>query len=160
MQAKQVVNKPTAASCARVDCVQYSRQTSSQSGFIDKPISSQTTPAGARVREGRRSVANPDAYFKAWREAKWGGNFDPVRAAVEEAVAAFSSGKSAEAQENDRCIWLKIANRVGFESFLDALDQKSAEIREDQQRGKRLRDPAASFQKLLNKRFPKKGGAR
>ena len=67
--------------------------------------------------------------------------------------------KSAEARENDRRMWLKIANRVGFESFLDALDQKSAEIQEDNQRGKRLRDPAAAFQKLLNKRFPKEGGA-
>lgn len=156
---------PPAASCERVDCV----QTSSQSGFINKPICSQTAGASARVREGRRHVANPSAYFKAWREAKWGGDFDPVRAAVEEAVAAFSSGKCAEARENDRRIWLKIANRVGFESFLDAFDQKSAEIREDEQRGRRLRDPAASFQKLLNKRFPKgspsaahneKGGAR
>ena len=138
-----------------MDCV----QTSSQSGFIDKPSSSQTTGAGARVREGLRPIAKPDAYFKAWREAKWCGDFDPVRTAVEEAVSAFSSGKSAEAQENDRRIWLKIANRVGFESFLDALDQKSAEIQEDNQRGKRLRDPAAAFQKLLNKRFPKEGGA-
>ncbi len=156
MQAKQVANA-SAASCAHVDCV-HSSQSSSQTGFIDKPIRSQTTGAGARACEGRRPIANPAAYFRAWREAKWGGDFDPVRAAVEEAVTAFSSGKSAESQENDRRIWLKIANRVGFESFLDALDQKSAEIREDKQRGRRLRDLAASFQKLLNRRFPK-GGA-
>ena len=160
MKQEKVINSPAPAlACARVDCVQYSRQTSSQSGFINKPISSQTTGAGACVREGNAKVRNPAAYFKAWREAKWGGNFDPVRVAVDEAVAAFSSGKSAEAQESDRRIWLKIANRIGFESFLDALDQKSAEIREVNQRGRSLRDPAASFQKLLNKRFPK-GGAK
>ena len=75
------------------------------------------------------------------------------------AVAAFSSEKSAEAQESDRRIWLKIANRIGLERFLDAFDQKSAEIRELAARGKRLHQPAASFQKLLNARFPK-GGAR
>ena len=149
--------------------LEKSSQSSSQSGFINKPISSQSTGASARahVREGRRHIANRGTYFKAWREAKWGDDFDPVRAAVDEAVAAFSSGKSAEARENDRRMWLKIANRVGFESFLDALDQKSAEILEEKQCGRRLLDPSASFQKLLNKRFPKvsnspsmaKGGA-
>ena len=142
------------ASRARVDCV----QTSSQSGYLNIP-SSQTTRARTRVREGRKPIANPTAYFKAWREAQWGGDFDPVREAVEEAVAAFSSGKSADGQANDRRVWLKIANRIGFENFLDALYQKSAEIREDEQRGKRLRAPAAAFQKLLNARFPKEGGA-
>ncbi len=50
------------------------------------------------MREGLPPIANPAAYFKAWREAKWGGDFDPVRVAVDEAVAAFSSGKSAAAQ--------------------------------------------------------------
>ena len=158
MQAKQVANAD-AASCARVDCV-HSSQSSSQTGFINKPIRSQTTGAGARVREGRRSVANPDAYFKAWREAKFGGDFDPVRVAVDEAVAAFSSGKSAEGQESDRRIWLKIANRVGFENFLDALDQKKSELRNDNPHGKRVIAPSSAFQKLLNTRFPKKGGAR
>ena len=53
------------------------------------------------MREGLPPIANPAAYFKAWREAKWGGDFDPVRVAVDEAVAAFSSGKSAEAQADD-----------------------------------------------------------
>ena len=41
----------SAASRARVDCLH-----SSQSGFIDKPISSQTTSAGARVRDGRLRI--------------------------------------------------------------------------------------------------------
>ena len=158
MEKEKVVNSHASPSCARVDCV-HGSQSSSQSGFIDKPIRRQSTPARVRVREGLPPIANPAAYFKAWREAKWGGDFDPVCAAVEEAVAAFSSGKSAEAQADDRRIWLKIANRIGFESFLDALDQKRSEIRELAERGKRLRQPAASFQKLLNKRFPKGGAA-
>lgn len=138
-----------------------SRQSSSQSGsqssrqtrFIDKPVCSQSTPACARVRD-------PEAYFKAWREAKFGGDFDPVSMAVEEAVAEFSSGKSAAGVAVDRALWLKIANRVGFENFLDALDQKKSEIRELEAQGKRLLTPAASFQKLLNRRFPTEGGAR
>ena len=158
MTEAKVINSPASRMCARVDCV-HGSQSSSQSGFIDKPISSQTAPARVRTREGHAAIRNPKAYFKAWREAKFGGDFDPVRVAVDEAVAAFSSGKSAEGQESDRRIWLKIANRIGFESFLDALDQKRSEIRELAERGKRLRQPAASFQKLLNKRFPK-GGAR
>ena len=157
MTEAKVINSPD-ASCARVDCV-HGSQSSSQSGFIDKPISSQTTPARVRVREGLPPIANPVAYFRAWRGAKWGGDFDPVRVAVDEAVKAFSSGKSAEAQANDRRIWLKIANRVGFESFLDALDQKQSEMRELAEHGKRLHHPASAFQKLLNRRFPK-GGAR
>lgn len=158
MTEARVVNSPASRMCARVDCV-HGRQSSSRSGFIDQPNSSQSTPARVRMREGLPPIANPATYFKAWREAKWGGDFDPVRVAVDEAVAAFSSGKSAEAQADDRRIWLKIANRIGFESFLDALDQKRSEIRELAERGKRLRQPAASFQKLLNRRFPK-GGAR
>ena len=82
---------------------------------------------------GLAPIANPTAYFKAWREAKWGGDFDPVRVAVDEAVKAFSSGKSAEAQANDRRIWLKITNRIGFEAFLDAFDQKRAELEDHRQ---------------------------
>ena len=143
--------------CARVDCVQYSTQTSTQSGFIDKPICSQTTRA--RTREGLTPLRNPKAYFDAWRSATVGDSTDYLRIAVNEAVEAFSSDKSAEAQESDRRIWLKIANRIGLERFLDAFDQKSAEIRELAARGKRLASPSKSFQKLLNKRFPK-GGAK
>ena len=71
----------------------------------------------------------------------------------------LSSGKSAEAQENDRRIWLKSANRIGLERFFDTFDQKQSEIRELAERGGRLWNPAASIQKLLNRRFPK-GGAK
>ena len=158
MTEAKVINSPAPAlACARVDCVQYSTQTSTQtstqSGFIDKPICSQTTRA--RTREGLPPLRNPKAYFDAWRSATVGDSTDYLRIAVNEAVEAFSSDKSAEAQESDRRIWLKIANRIGLEHFLDAFDQKSAEIRELAARGKRLASPSKSFQKLLNKRFPK-----
>ena len=48
---KQELSTGAAPSRARVGCLH-----SSQSGFIDKPISSQTTSAGARVREGRLRI--------------------------------------------------------------------------------------------------------
>ena len=59
---------------AHVDCRNYRRQT----GY--KYIScSQTTGAGAHARE---AIADRAAYFKAWRAAKWGGDFDPVAVAA------------------------------------------------------------------------------
>ena len=118
--------------------------------IFDIPCS-QTAGAGAHAR-----VRNPAAYFKAWREAKFGADIDPVRAAVDEAVAAFST----KTPETDRRIWLKIANRVGADAFMDAVWQKAAEIREDEARGRRLRNKAAAFQQLLNRRFPREGGAK
>ena len=82
---------------ARVEGQLYS----SPSGFINKP-GSPSTGAHTRVREeGRRKIANEAAYFKAWRKAVFGGDFDPVRMAVDEAVAAFSSHKPADAQARD-----------------------------------------------------------
>lgn len=151
MEDEKVVNNPPSASRARVVC----SQTSSQTGYVNISLCSQTTPARVRVREAMPPIADRAAYFKAWREGRFGGDFDPVEAAVDEAVAKFST----KTPDDDRRIWLKIANRVGFENFLDAIDQKRAEIRELEQHGRRLRDKAASFQKLLNRRFPKGGVA-
>ena len=151
----KVINSPCAASRARVDCVQYS----SQSGFIDKPFSSQSTCARARVREGLSPIRDHEAYFRAWRVAKFGGDFDPIRVAVDEAVMAFSSGKGEKGKSSDRRVWLKIANRVGLNGFLDAFEQKASEMRDLERQGRRLWNPAASFQKLLNRRFPKGGAA-
>ena len=96
----KVINKQStepSRTRARVEGQPYS----SLSGFIDKP-SSPSTGAHTRVREeGRRKIANEAAYFKAWRKAVFGGDFDPVRTAVDEAVAAFSSHKPADAQARD-----------------------------------------------------------
>ena len=152
----RVINSPCAASRARVDCVQYS----SQSGFIDKPCSSQSTCARVRVSGRLSPIRDHEAYFRAWRVAKFGGDFDPIRVAVDEAVVAFSSGKGEKGKSSDRRVWLKIANRVGLNGFLDVFEQKASEMRDLERQGKRLWNPAASFQNLLNRRFPKKGGAR
>ena len=153
----KVINNPCAASCARVDCLPYGSQSSSQSGYKYIP-SSQTTPARARTREAHAAIRSPEAYFRAWRIAKFGGDFDPIRVAVEEAVAAFSSGKGEKGRASDRGVWLKIANRAGLSGFLDAFEQKASEMRDLEHRGGRLWNPASSFQKLLNERFPKEGG--
>ena len=150
--ARNVINSPT-TSCARVDCLPYS----SQSGYVHIP-SSQTTGARPRVRESGAAIRCREAYFRAWRIAKFGGDFDPIRVAVDEAVAAFSFYKDDAGRESDRSLWLKIANRIGLDAFLDAFDQKASEIEELERDQRRLRLPAASFQKMLNKRFPKEGG--
>ena len=96
----KVINSPCAASRARVDCVPYS----SQSGFIDKPCSSQSTCV--RAREGLSPIRDHESYFRAWRVAKFGGDFDPIRVAVDEAAMAFSSGKSEKGKASDRRVWL------------------------------------------------------
>ena len=153
MKQEKVVNRPASRTCARVDC----QRNSSQSGYVHIP-SSQTTGARPRVRGSGVAIRCREAYFRAWRIAKFGGDFDPIRVAVDEAVAAFSFYKDDAGRESDRSLWLKIANRAGLDAFLDAFDQKASEIEELENDHRRLRLPAASFQKLLNKRFPKKGG--
>ena len=90
------------------------------------------------------------------RVAKFGGDFDLVAEAVNEAVKAF---KPADL-ERDRRVWLKIANRVGYENFLDAVFQQLSLFAEWESSGKHYANKAAIFQRLLNKRFPlPKGGA-
>ena len=72
-----------------------------------------TTPSPrARVRE-------ESADFTAWRVKTFGGNFDPVREAVEDAIAEFSDRQAAR----DRSLWLKIANKIGYEAFRDLENQ-------------------------------------
>ena len=146
MKQGKVIDRPRAR--VRVDC----QRISSQSGYNNIP-SSQTTGARARTREG--DIRCREAYFRAWRIAKFGGDFDPIRVAVDEAVVAFSFHKGEAGRKKDRDIWLKIANRAGLSGFLDAFDQKASEIEEMAKEHKFLRNPASSFQKLLNKRFPK-----
>ena len=65
-------------------------------------------PARARVR-----VREESADFTAWRVKTFGGDFDPVREAVEDAVAEFSDRQPAR----DQSLWLKIANKIGYEAF-------------------------------------------
>ena len=58
----------------------------SRTGLCKDSSRSRTTGAGARAREGQPPIRDKEAYFKAWRIAVFGGDIDPVRAAVDEAV--------------------------------------------------------------------------
>jgi hypothetical protein len=103
---------------------------------------------GARARARAKS-----ADFTAWRVKTFGGDFDPVREAVEDAVAEFSDKQAAR----DRSLWLKIANAIGCEAFRDLYFEQLSVMR-----GCRLRNPSAAFQKRLNRytgHKAQKGGA-
>jgi hypothetical protein len=103
---------------------------------------------GARAR-----VRAKNADFTAWRVKTFGGDFDPVREAVEDAVAEFSDKQAAR----DRSLWLKIANAIGCEAFRDLYFEQLSVMR-----GCRLRNPSAAFQKRLNRytgHKAQKGGA-
>ena len=112
---------------------------------------------GVRTREGsaaadcrsaggqswRESVrTRDDANFSAWRVKTFGGNFDPVHEAVEDAVAAFSDRQASR----DRSLWLKVANEIGYEAFRDLYLEQCSIMREC-----KLRNPAAAFQNRLNR---------
>jgi len=62
------------------------------------------------VREAHPAIRNPEAYFRAWRVAKFGGDFDPIRVAVDEAVAAFSVGKGEKGRASDRAFARAVLN--------------------------------------------------
>ena len=101
----------------------------------------------------REENGKPSEVFAKWRTKKFGGDFDPVRVAVDEAVSMFSSRQP----EDDRRIWLKIANEIGYEAFRDLYLEQCAIMREC-----KLRNPAAAFQNRLNRytnHSVKKGGA-
>ena len=83
-----------------------------------------------------------DANFAAWRTKTFGGDFDPVREAVEDAVTAFSDFQASR----DRSLWLKIANEIGYEAFRDLYLEQCAIMREY-----KLRNPSAAFQNRLNR---------
>ena len=80
--------------------------------------------------------------FAAWRVKTFGGDFDPVREAVEDAVTAFSDRQTSR----DRSLWLKIANEIGYEAFRDLYLEQCAIMREC-----KLRNPSAAFQNRLNR---------
>ena len=79
---------------------------------------------------------------------------DIVGEVVEKALVAFG-GTRGPGRTSEK-VWAAIAWRVGPQAFDRAVEDKLAEDRCDG----RPRDPAATFQSFLNKRFPKRGGAR
>ena len=101
-----------------------------------------------RTREGAHARdVRSEAALAAWRVKTFGGNYDPVRAVVDEAVAAFSSRQP----EVDRAIWLKVANEIGWERFQDIYFEQLSIVEDAKRRGNPLRAPAAAFQRRLNR---------
>ena len=92
---------------------------------------------GARAR-----VREESADFTAWRVKTFGGDFDPVCETVEDAVAEFSDRQPAR----DRSLWLKIANKIGYEAFRELYLEQVSIMREC-----KLRNPSAAFQNRLNR---------
>ena len=102
----------------------------------------------------REENGKPSEVLAQWRTKKFGGDFDPVREAVEDAVNAFSYRQP----EDDRRIWLKVANEIGYEAFRDLYLEQVSIMREC-----KLRNPSAAFQNRLNRytgHNSVKGGAR
>ena len=105
---------------------------------------SRTTPARTHARGTK-----PAEKFRRWRKAKFGDEcIDPVAVAVDDAVKAFSRRDP----EQDRRVWLSVANRIGVESFLDKMDEMRAIVKSYAESGTPLANPAAMFQGLLNGR--------
>ena len=97
--------------------------------------------ACAHARE-ENGTPRSEAALAAWRTKTFGGDFDPVREAVEDAVNAFSYRQP----EDDRRIWLKVANEIGYEAFRELYIEQISIMREC-----KLRNPSAAFQNRLNR---------
>ena len=98
-----------------------------------------------RVRTRGRS--KPQSDFAAWRIKTFGGDFDPVGVAVDEAVAAFGTRNPVR----DRELWLKVANEIGYAAFLELYHEQKSILDDCRARGNPLRHPAAAFQARLNR---------
>ena len=109
-------------------------------------------------RARTRGRSRPQSDFAAWRIKTFGGDFDPVCAAVDEAVAEFSTRDPAR----DRELWLKVANEIGYGAFLELYREQKSIMDDCIRRGNPLRAPAAAFQARLNRytgHGRQKGGA-
>ena len=82
----------------------------------------------------RTRIKNPEAYFRAYRVAKFGGDYNLVVEVVKEAIKAF---KPVNVELTCR-VWMKIAYRIGHENFLDCVWHQQALFEEWESRGKRI----------------------
>ena len=120
----------------------------SHTEILKESSCSRTTGARIRAREGGKTpIRDRGAYFRAWRAAKFGGDFDPVSVAVNEAVAEFSMRDPAR----DRELWLKVANEIGCGAFRELYLVQKSIVADCRRRGNPLRAPAAAFQARLNR---------
>ena len=99
-------------------------------------------PRACAHARGAGGKPHSESALTQWRTNTFGGDFDPVRVAVDEAVSMFSSRQP----EDDRRIWLKIAKEIGYEAFRDLYLEQISIMREC-----KLRNPSAAFQNRLNR---------
>ena len=92
--------------------------------------------------------------FKRWRKKQFGGDFDPVAAAVDEAVRLFSRKNP----EQDRAVWLRVANQIGVDAFRDKMRQMQAQIDEARHNCAPIANLAGYFQMMLNRYTDHKKG--
>ena len=132
---EKVINMPPRASRTRVVC---------HTGVDSQPFGD-IPSVHAHTRE---------AALAAWRVRQFGGDFDPVRAVVDDAVKAFSRTQPA----TDRSLWLKVANAIGWERFQEIYHEQLSIMEDCRRRGNPLRNPAAAFHRRLQG-FRSTGGA-
>lgn len=102
--------------------------------------------AGAPARTHAKGT-KPHAQFKRWRIKQFGGDIDPVSAAVDDAVRAFSRRDP----ERDRAVWLRVANQIGVDAFRDKMRQMQAQIDEARHNCAPIANLAGYFQMMLNR---------
>ena len=135
MKRGKVINRPGAASRARVVCKPCGLTHTGINNSCTSVLSDQ-----ARARAYARRLFH-DSVIAAWREMVFAdGIEDPVKVAVEEAVGAFGRKEDFE-------IWAWYANRIGVNNFLELYFEQLSVMRTS-----RLRNPAAAFHARL-KRF-------
>ncbi len=101
------------------------------------------TPARTHAK-GERHGGNPA--FRRWRRKHFGGDFDPIAKAVDEAVRAFSR----KDPERDRAVWLTVANQIGEGAFRDKMRQMLSQIEQANANYTPIGNLAAYFQGMLN----------
>ncbi len=125
------------------------------SATVDKsenPRPNSSFPRTRRRTNGKGDGTHPS--YKRWRKKHFGGDFDPIAVAVDEAVRAFSR----KGPERDRAVWLRVANQIGEVAFRDKMRQMLSLIREAAENCVAIHNKAAYFQRLLNSYTKHHGG--
>ena len=156
--AKKAVRK-LSATCSREVGKSENPRLSSSSSRVRSPsptVSPTMFPNGNTNRVVRLTGAparthakgtKPREMFKRWRRKKFGGDFDPIAVAVDEAVRAYSR----KDPERDRAVWLSVANQIGEGAFRAKMRQMQAQIEQSREACAPIQNKAAYFQGLLNR---------
>lgn len=164
---------PVATNCGGACCFRHGAGNAPRSATVEEGTMKKlsTSPAGkTKKTEGkkRRSPFTPYRekgkgkeighelrahVYRARAHARGVSVKQCIAAAVADAMKAFFGSP------NDERIWARIAWRVGHGRFLDAVQQTIAEVREHSSPVPNT-DLPRYFQSVLNRRFPKDGGAR